>query len=146
MKKSTILILVIVFFGSVLVVGVFGMQATLWEAPVYVEEIVPTAVATRSGTSLEIKRNEEDGYYYVRVTYEEDLTILISTRVEPVDSTNKSLKISVTNNNDPENPRAEIGERGEIIVHRTGIVKVQYRAQDKATAAVMEFWIYVTQQ
>ena len=146
MKKSTILILLIVFLGSVIVVGVFGMQANLWEAPVYINEIIPTSVATISGKSLEIKRNEQDGYYYVRVAYEENLTVLISTRVEPVDSTNKSLKISVTNNNDPENPRAEVGERGEIIVRRTGVVKVQYRAQDKATAAVMEFWIYVTQQ
>lgn len=146
MKKSTILILLIVFLGSVIVVGVFGMNANLWEAPVYVEKIVPTSVATISGKSLEIRRNEQDDYYYVRVAYEENLTILISTRVEPVGSTNKTLKISITNNTDSENIRAEIGEKGEIVVLRTGIVKVQYAAQDRGTAVVMEFWIYVTQQ
>ena len=142
MKKSTILILVIVFLGSVLVVGVFGMQATLWEAPVYVEEIVPTSVATRSGQSLEIKHNEQG--YFVVASYEEGLTILINTRVSPEDSTNKTLKVTVVNNNDPTNPRAEVGDRNEIIILRSGAIQVQYRAQDKATAAVMNFWIYVT--
>ena len=142
MKKSTILILFIVFLGSVLIVGVFGMQATFWEAPVYVEQIIPTSVATTSGKSLEIR--QRDDHYYVVVPYEENLKIFISTRVEPTDSTNKSLKITIVNNNDPSNPRAEVGEKNEIIIYRGGAVQVQYRAQDRATSAVMNFWIYVT--
>ena len=49
MKKSTILILLIIFLGSVLIVGIFGMQSVPYEQTVYIEEIVPSGIATSTG-------------------------------------------------------------------------------------------------
>ncbi len=65
MKKSTILVLLIVFLGSVLVVGIFGLASVPYEKIVYVKEIRPTSVTTISANaqSLEIKQNEQ-GYSY----------------------------------------------------------------------------------
>ena len=141
MKKSTILVLLIVFLGSVLIVGIFGMQAVPFEEIVYVREIVPTAVYTSSGTQLQLRQNS-DGDYYVSVPYEEGLTILIMTKVTPDNSTNREIKLSVVGES-ADNPVVEIGEKGEIKFLRRASVRLQYRSQDSPTGPVMNFRIYV---
>lgn len=140
MKKSTILILLIIFLGSVLIVGVFGMQAIPFEQIIYIKEITPTSVSSTNGESLEIKRDDK-GHYYIITEYKDGLAILINTKVEPTDSTNKNLKTIIVNNKE-NNPLAEIGQRGEIKILRPGSVHLQYRTQDSATGPVMDFWIY----
>ncbi len=146
MKKSTVLILLVIFFGSIIIVGIFGMQAVPFEQRIYVREIVPTSVyctykGIDSGIELEIKDDEQGKY--VMTTYEEGLTILIMTQVEPENSTVRTLKLSILNNT-PENPIAEIGERGEIIFLRCASLHVRYSATDSATGPKLDMWIYVS--
>ncbi|MCH5152662.1 MAG: hypothetical protein J1F68_01705 [Clostridiales bacterium] len=141
MKKSTIILLLIVFLGSVIIVGVFGMQAIPIDSRVYVTDIIPTSVVTIDGQSLEIKKGESADYYYVMLPYEEGLTVIISTRIEPVDSTNKELTITIDNNKE-DNPLAKIGEKGEILILRRGTVRLHYSSKDSATFKGMDFRIY----
>lgn len=139
MKKSTILILLVVFLGSVIIVGVFGMQAVPFEQRIYVKEIIPTNVYISSGPELEIKENDQIGKHVI-TAYREGLTILIMTKVYPENSTNRLLKISILNN-PQDNPIAKIGERGEIIFLRRGSIKVRYGATDSGTGPKMDMWI-----
>ena len=139
MKKSTIILLLIVFLGSVIIVGVFGMQSVPFEEIVYVKNIVPTSVSTFDGDRLTIRQRE--GYYYVVVDFQQGLTLYINTRVEPADSTNKELSVTIVNNN-AANPIAKIGDDGGIVILRSGDVHLHFSPRDSATAKGMDFWIY----
>lgn len=143
MKKSTILILVIVFLGSVLVVGLFGMKSVPFEERIYIEQIIPTSIITSDGEELisQLKR-DNNGYYVVidKNKYEDGFYVWIGYIFEPNDATNKNLDISIIV---PEtDPPATINEHNEIVFHRRGMVRVQFRAKDQAAAAVMDFCIY----
>ena len=141
MKKSTILILLIVFVGSVLVVGIFGMQSVPYEQIVYVKEIIPTSVTTMTGNAqgLQIQIDDE-GHYYVMLPYEEGLELLINYDLKPADCTNKKVEVSIVY---PEkNQPAELTARNTIHFNRKGSIQLQYRATDSATLKPMEFWIY----
>jgi len=140
MKKSTILILLIVFLGSVLVVGIFGLRSVPYEKIVYVKEIRPTSVTTMSenAKSLEIQKNN-DGYY-VMLPYEDNLELLINYELTPADSTNKNVKISIVYPSD--NPPAVITDKNSILFNRKGVIHLQYSTQDSVSGPKMNFWIY----
>lgn len=140
MKKSTILIILIVFVGSVLIVGIFGMQSVPYEQIKYVKQIAPTSVTSMSGSSqgLEIKTDENG--YYVMLPYEEGLELLINYDLKPADCTNKDVKVTIVYpvNNQP----AVLTERNTILFSRKGSIHLQYRATDSPAAPMMDFWIY----
>ena len=54
MKKSTILILALVFLGSVVVVGIFGMQSVPFNERVYIEKITLSGVTSSTGTQIKL--------------------------------------------------------------------------------------------
>lgn len=141
MKKSTVLVLLIVFLGSVLVVGIFGLRAVPYEKIVYVKEIRPTSVTTVSANAQSLEIQTDQNGYYVMLPYEEGLEVLINYELNPADCTNKDVKITLVY---PEkNPPATITERNSIVFTRKGAVHLQYSAQDSAASgATMEFWIY----
>ncbi len=146
MKKSTILILLVVYLGSILIVGIFGMKAIPFEQLIYCQKITPTSVTTTSGRELEIKemRDKDSGkheFYYVIIPREEsqDLEILINYMVTPSDSTNKGVKITIV---EPKDPPATVTERGSIVITEKRSVHLVYKAEDSATGPQMDFWIY----
>ncbi|MCX4285776.1 MAG: hypothetical protein OSJ68_00530 [Clostridia bacterium] len=144
MKKSTVLILLIVFLGSVLVVGIFGLRSVPYEKLVYAKEIVPTSVTTMLDTKkLPIKEEVNDKgerYYYVVVPYEENLTLLINYRLTPADCTNKTVRVSIVY--PTSNPPAAIGDKNSIVFNRKGSVHLLYSTTDSASGPTMDFWIY----
>ena len=140
MKKFTVLVLLIVFLGSVLVVGIFGLQSVPYEKIVYVKEIRPTFVTTISENAqkLEIKMNDKG--YYVMLPYEEGLEVLINYELTPADCTNKKVKVDIVY---PEkNLPAVITDKNSVKFERKGSVHLQYRAQDSLSCPVMDFWIH----
>ena len=146
MKKSTILMLLIVFLGSVLVVGIFGMQAVPFEQIIYIDEIVPSRIDTSTGETPELKRNARGEWYVVLERFEPEMTVMLSWNLSPADCTNKNVNVVILG--DPENlpcdplPEDSSKWRGEIVFHRAQAIHVQYRAQDSATGAVMDLYIY----
>ncbi len=142
MKKSTILILLIVFLGSVLVVGIFGLRSVPYEKIVYVKEIRPTSVTvttiSENAQSLEIQKND-DGYY-IMLPYEENLELLINYELTPADSTNKNVKVSIVLPST--NPPAVITERNSILFTRKGTIHLQYTTQDSISGPKIDFWIF----
>lgn len=140
MKKSTILILLIVFVGSVLVVGIFGMQSVPYEQILYVKEIVPTSVTSMLGSSQGLQIQTDENGYYVMLPYEEGLELLINYELKPADCTNKNIVVSIVY--PTKNQPAELTERNTILFNRKGAIHLQYRATDSASSPVMDFWIY----
>lgn len=138
MKKSTILIIVVVFAVSVFVVGIFGMQNVPYNEYVYVNKITPTSVSLSNDTIVSVRENELG--YYIVVPYEQDIRILIDYKVEPEDATNRHLSVTIDNIN--ENSNAELLENGAIQLHDSGVVKVTYRATDAVTGPSMVIYIY----
>ena len=156
MKKSTVLIMLIIFLGSVLIVGIFGMQSVPYESIVYVKSIVPTSVITSDGQQVEIQRNAR-GEYYAIIDYKpsfkdgvEIFEVSVGYNLEPADCTNKNLKVLIVypTADLPCDPLPEdlTTWRGALIFHRKGTVHLQYRAQDSATGAVMDIWLYVVER
>lgn len=141
MKKSTILILLIVFLGSVLIVGIFGIQSVPYEQIVYVKEIKFTSVTTISSSAESVEiRTGSNGLQYVLLDYEEDLEVLINYELTPADCTNKDIKIIIVNDN-PDNPVAKITERNTVQFLRKGTLQLQYKAQDSAAGPAVNFEI-----
>lgn len=140
MKKSTILMLLIVFVVSVLVVGIFGMQSVPYEQILYVKEIVPTSVTSMTGTSEGLEIQSDENGYYVMLPYEEGLELLINYELKPADCTNKNVEVSIVY--PAKNQPAELTERNTILFNRKGSIHLLYRATDSATSPVMDFWIY----
>ncbi len=138
MKKSTILILLVIYLGSVLIVGIFGMKSIPFEERVYVKEIKPTSVTSSTGDTYEIKQ-KPDGGYYVMVNYHDGMVIMINYELKPADCTDKNVKITIV---EPNDPPATLSDRGEIIFKEKGPVHVVYKAQDSATGPQMDVWIY----
>ena len=138
MKKSTVLALIVIFFVSVFLVGVYGVHARSPEI-IYVEEIKISSVETNE-TTLTVGISQ-DGSRYVMLPFTEGLTLIVVTSVTPAESTNPSVKMSLIGESEEE-PAAVIGERGEILILLPGSVHLQFRAQDRPTAAVMDFWIH----
>ena len=155
MKKSTILILFIVFLGSVLVVGLFGMRSVPYEERVYIKEIYFTSITTTlkdpnyQGDLLSrVEVNELTGQQEIYLPYEEGLEIIIGFNITPADATNKHIDISIVypEDYDPDDPNriVELGEHNEIRFFGIGSVRIQYRSTDQATStAVVDIWINV---
>lgn len=139
MKKSTILMLLIVFVGSVLVVGIFGMQSVPYEQILYVKEIVPTSVTSMSSSSQNLQIQTDGDGYYVMLPYEEGLQLLINYKLDPVDCTNKGVRVSIVS---PDNPPAELTDRNVIVFNRKGVIKLRYSPMDSATTKPMEIRVF----
>ena len=99
MKKSTVLILFIVFLGSVLVVGLFGMRSVPYEERVYIEEIYFTSITTTlknpdyQGDLIDrVVVNEFTGQQEIYLPYEEGLEIIIGFNIKPADVVPPTIK------------------------------------------------------
>lgn len=140
MKKSTIILVAIVFIASVFIVGVLGLQSVPYNEIVYVEKITPTAVTLSDGSTAKIYKDAEaENEYYVRVTYSEGLVVIIDYEITPNDATNRRLHVDIENF-DIE-PAAELTDLGVRFL-RKGTVKLTYSATDSGSAPTMVFYIY----
>ena len=139
MKKSTILIILVVFAASVFVVGFLGIENVPYKEIIYVKEITPTHVYFgRQAEEAEIIK-DEDGYY-VRFPYEEDITVVIDYEITPNDATNRRVSIEIQNLNTDSD--ATIESSGAITLHNKGPVCVTYRATDSASGPTMTFYLF----
>ena len=140
MKKSTILIIMVVFLMSIFVVGVFGMKSVPYNEITYVEKIVPTQVTLDNGTVVEIQQNEKG--YYVYVPYKEKRVVMIDYEIVPNDATNRKLEVTIEKAN--KNSDAEILDNGGIQLNDKGIIIVRYFTTDSVSPKTMVFYIYPT--
>lgn len=135
MKKSTILVICIVFVASVLVVGFFGMQVSSYYSKVYIDSITPSAIYCSTDEQLSFLPSDEPNSYPIMITaFEQEMVVRIDYDVSPGDATGRDkIQISITGqgsytgNND--NPVATLDGQS-IILHQLGFVEITYRATD----------------
>ena len=139
MKKSTIIIILVVMITSVFVVGIFGVKSVPYEEIVYVDKIEPTRVTYGNDQVAEIQYNSNLGYF-VDIPYTENMLILVDYEVTPATATNKTLRVEWAPLN--VNSDAEISDRGEIILKDSGGIVLTYRATDSARGISMVIYIY----
>lgn len=141
MKKSTILLIAVVFAVSVFVVGIFGIKNVPYNQRIYVEEITLRSLTLSNGKTVDIKQNDNDGSYYVRIEYEEDLSVMVNYTVTPNNATNRNLNITVDNSLSS-NSNAEKLPNGAILLKDSGPVKITFIAEDSANKPKVILTIY----
>lgn len=140
MKKSTILILIIVYLGSIFIVGVYGLKVRYGNETVYCESITPTKIELSTGTTYEgenIKAvaDADTPTYEVYISskdYVEGLTVIVSYTLNPNDCTYKEVNTNIISTTD--DPPATIVD-GKIVFSRMGPLTVKYTATDKGAGA-----------
>ena len=150
MKKTTILILITIYLGSILIVGIFGMINSPYEENKPIDKIVPISVTLNTGESIAVnKKPDEVNAYYTRIENfsvpenQEGMIIILNYEVVPADTTNKELDISIvhTNSNLPIDQVATV-ENGRITIKHPTTIKVRYQEKNRPNGAVMNFYIY----
>lgn len=145
MKKSTVLILIIVYLGSIFIVGVYGLNPPRGNDIVYCESIVPDSITLSTGDVLSgdsIVKNTEDPSvirYEVKISskkYYDGLTVAISYKLAPDNCTCNGKTDAVKFFDVSPNgtlPAATITEDGKIKFSRKAQFDVKLKVQDQAT-------------
>ena len=164
MKKSTFLILLIVFVLSVVVVGIFGMKIMSYNVKVYIEEITPTDVVLNDDNNTTYryypngnttdknqirKHPTQANTYYVVVAYRQDLALIIDYEITPNDSTNRNLKITITSDSKGGVDGASVTESNSITLDKNKVifkqkadVEITFRSTDGSNKT-MKLAIYM---
>ena len=104
MRKATIIIIAAIYVASIVIVGVFGLQALIYnESQPITDIILPSTIEGK-----EVKLSSDGRGYTVVITYSEGLTIPIEFVPEPADSPS-TIEVSITyQSGSEENPTAEL--------------------------------------
>lgn len=161
MKKSTILILLIVFVLSVVIVGIFGMKIMSYNVKVYIDQIVPTQIILNDDTvytyypdgnsndTHQIRKvpNQENAYY-VRLEYFEGLSLIMDYEILPNDATNRKLKIAITYDSKGGVEGEGVTESNSATLESTkltftqmGAVAITFRSTDGSNK-IMKLYVY----
>lgn len=139
MKKSTILVLVIVYLSSIFIVGVYGLQSKNNNEITYCEGITPTKIILSTGkvfTGDDIIADENvPNLYKVTISskdYSDGFTVIVEYDLSPADCTFKDVVITPISTS--EIPSATVID-GKIVFSRKGAIDINYKAQDKASGA-----------
>ena len=127
MKKATVIIIAAIYVASIIIVGVFGMRALMYNEMVFVEDIV---LADQIG-GKEIQLSSDGSMYSVVLTYKEGLTVPVEFFPVPADATRRNeIEVSIIlNSGGEDNPCATI-ERGIVMFSRKGQVVVRIQSTD----------------
>lgn len=141
MKKSTILILIIVYLGSIFIVGVYGLRVRYGNETIYCDKITPTKIELSTGTIYDGEKIKTDQNTDASTTYNisisskdyvEGLTVVVSYALEPAECTHNDVKIVIVSTSD--DPPATIVD-GKIVFTRKAAVTVKFYATDRGAGA-----------
>lgn len=127
MKKATIIIIAAIYVASIVIVGVFGLRALIYNEIVFVQDIV---FAEQIG-GKDIRLTSDGKMYSVVLDYKEGLAVPIEFSPVPADATRRNeIEASIIyDSGGDENPCASI-ERGIVMFSRKGQVIVRVMSPD----------------
>ena len=104
MKKATIIVIAAIYVASIVIVGVFGLQALIYTESMPITDILlPEQIEGKT-----IKPNTNGKGYYVLFRYSEDLLIPIEFVPVPADSPS-TIEVTITyQTGTEEEPTAEL--------------------------------------
>lgn len=134
------MILIIVYLGSIFIVGVYGLRVRYGNETIYCNKITPTKIELSTGAKYEgedIVADEESEVPTYNITissknYVEGLKVLVSYNLDPADCTNKDVRIVIVSTSD--DPPAKIVD-GQIVFNRYAAVTVKFYATDRGAGA-----------
>lgn len=127
MKKVTVLVIAAIYVASIIVVGVFGLKALMYNEMVYVEDIV--FADTIKGAP--VKPATDGGGYTVVLKYEENLSFSLVYTPVPANATlRNSIKVSITYQSSDDDDPCATYDRGSIYFHKKGQITVLVESQD----------------
>ena len=142
MRKSVLVMILVIYIASILFIGFFGMEATLFNEKLYVEKIVITN-ETCNDYSVHYLPNEDLTYitFFYNDSYEGDWesglnpnTIILGFRVVPEDATNRAVAFSYDQNHEGGNPYGSVTDNGIVRFKRWGTITVTISALDGSSA------------
>ena len=152
MKKSTILILALVFLGSVVVVGIFGMQSVPFNERVYIEKITLSGVTSSTGTQIKLidQGNNKYSTSFINEWISDDqeaLILMVDYYLSPADASNKDIDVSVTyvSVTDPVEDVAVINGN-QIFIKQPANITIRFTAKDKPNAAKVDLSIVFSEE
>ena len=119
MKKSTIILILLIYIAAIAAVGFFGMQIVS-----YYEVIIPEKVEI---TNEDLKTTTDAGgtYKYVVLDYEEDLVYWLSWRVFP-----ENAKQDVVFVYDEASTTATVDNVGRVYFNKKGTITITIRTAE----------------
>lgn len=127
MKKATVIIIAAIYVASIIVVGVFGMKALMYNEMVFVEDIV---IAEQIG-GKDIRLTSDGSMHSVVLEYKEGLMVPVEFTPVPADATrrNEIEVYFIYVSGGEEDPCADI-DHGIVLFHRKGQVIVRIMSTD----------------
>lgn len=126
MKKATVIIIAAIYVASIVIVGVFGLQALIYIETLPVTDIIlPTQI---EGVDVQVG---SDGRYRVGIHYHEDLVIPIEYTPYPADAP-AEIKVEITYQSSKNNDVAELThEVGYFLkFNKKGQVNITFTSTD----------------
>ena len=138
MKKSVLIIILVIYVASIMFIGFFGMEIALFDEKLYVEQII---VTNETCEQYSVHDSESEGITYITFFYDNSYegdwqsgynpnTVILGYRVVPEDATNRSVSFSYDENYDGGNPYGEVTENGIVRFKRWGSITVTITALD----------------
>lgn len=130
MKKATVIVIAAIYVASIVVVGVFGLQALMYDESNPITDIIlPAQIEGK-----DVKLTSDGKGYTVVITYREDLVIPIDFIPEPADSPS-AIEVEITyQTGTEEEPTAELTRNVGYFLefHTKGKVTITFRAKDNS--------------
>ena len=105
MKKSVLILIAIIYIGSIVFVGFFGMKMVSYNPTVIPESVVCI------NEDMTSKQDEEGEYKTIRLTYQEGLKYQLQWRVYP-DNASQNVQFVYSSNIATISPEGEISFTG----------------------------------
>lgn len=98
MKKSVIFMIGIVFVIAVMIVGIFGVQSTVYDQIVSIEKVSVSGFALDLSSPLTATKSSSlDNTYITTLNYQENLTGVILYEATPNNATNRAVDFKIGN-------------------------------------------------
>ena len=130
MKKATVILIAAIYVASIVIVGVFGLQALIYnESKPITDIILPDEIEGK-----EVKLTSDGNGYTVIINYKEGLVIPIEFIPEPADSPS-TIEVSITyQSGSKEHPTAELTHDIGYFLEffKKGKVTITFRSTDNS--------------
>lgn len=116
MKKSTIILLILIYVASIVFVGFFGMKMMTYNETIYVDKV----------ECINEDMKDSSDYKYVVLNYVDGLVYQLLWKVEPETATTKAVEFVY----DTESTIASVNHFGAVSFQSKGTITIQIRSTD----------------
>ncbi len=142
MRKATIIVIALIYVASIVIVGIFGLNALVFTEKIYVEEI---SFCDNDGTpftfcGVPIEKTSNGSGYQVTVVYDpiSGASDFVNYEMKPDDATKRRAEVKIiysTGKPDPET--GEVDPCATLTEGLTGAIQVTFKRKGAVTLQFM---------